>query len=238
VPQVAQPDYPLDRITYGRRMANGDDALVTSQLRYYDAGADEYRRKIGDIAARKLFLDRLDAFAPGGDVLELACGTGQWTVELLGHATSVTAVDGSLRMLEHTAEQTDGRAHLVHADLFSWHPERRYDVVFFGFWLSHVPEDRFDDFWSMVESALRPGGRVLFFDDADRPEEEQVEGPSSATVERRLEDGSRHRIVKVPWEPPALSARLASLGWVVSVETVDGPFYAGAGGRAHDSAAR
>jgi hypothetical protein len=29
-------------------------------------------------------------------------------------------------------------------------PDRRYDVVFFGFWLSHVPLERFDAFWSMV----------------------------------------------------------------------------------------
>jgi hypothetical protein len=28
------------------------------------------------------------------------------------------------------------------ADLFAWSPERRYDVVFFGFWLSHVPLER------------------------------------------------------------------------------------------------
>lgn len=215
-------------------MADRHDALLTSQLRYYDAGADEYQRKIGDIAAKKLFVARLDAFAPAGDVLELACGTGQWTVELLRHADSVTVVDGSLRMLEHAAERTGGQAHLIHADLFTWQPERRYDVVFFGFWLSHVPDERFDVFWSKVEAALRPGGRVLFFDDADRTEEEQVEGPSSAIVERRLEDGSRHRIVKVPWEPPALTARLTSIGWVVTVETVDGPFYAGAGGRADD----
>ena len=27
----------------------------------------------------------------------------------------------------------------VEADLFTWEPGRRYDVVFMGFWLSHVP---------------------------------------------------------------------------------------------------
>lgn len=210
-------------------MAEGSDALLESQLRYYDARADEYRRKVGDIAAKASFVARLDAFAPVGHVLELACGSGQWTVELLRHAASVTAVDGSRRMLEHTAELTGGRAHLIQADLFAWQPERQYDAVFFGFWLSHVPDDRFDEFWSTVEAALRPGGRVLFFDDADRPDEELVEGPFSAAVERRLEDGSRHRIVKVPWEPVTLATRLGSIGWEVSVEPVDGPFYAGVG---------
>jgi hypothetical protein len=29
----------------------------------------------------------------------------------------------------------------------AWRPDRRYDVVFFGFWLSHVPLERFAAFW-------------------------------------------------------------------------------------------
>lgn len=32
----------------------------------------------------------------------------------------------------------DDRVHFIHADLFSWTPDARYDVVFFGFWLSLV----------------------------------------------------------------------------------------------------
>jgi hypothetical protein len=38
------------------------------------------------------------------------------------------------------------RVRFVQADLFSWRPDRRHDVVLFGFWLSHVPRDRFDAF--------------------------------------------------------------------------------------------
>jgi len=137
-------------------------------------------------------------------------------------------------MLEHSAQRTGGRANFVHADLFTWRPKRRYDVVFFGFWLSHVPHHRFDAFWSKIDAALRPGGRALCFDDAYRPDEELVHGPLAATVERHLEDGSRHRIVTMAWEPPALTDRLASIGWAVPVETVEGPFYAGAGSRASE----
>jgi len=42
----------------------------------------------------------------------------------------------------------------IQADLFAWRPDRRYDVVFMGFWLSHVPAERFASFWSLVADCL------------------------------------------------------------------------------------
>ena len=46
----------------------------------------------------------------------------------------------------------------VNANIFDWRPERRYDAVFFGFWLSHVPPATFHEFWALVRSSLRAGG--------------------------------------------------------------------------------
>src|SRR6266511_3494592 len=37
-----------------------------------------------------------------------------------------------------TISRRSGRR-FIRADIFEWVPDRRYDVVFFGFWLSHVP---------------------------------------------------------------------------------------------------
>ena len=42
------------------------------------------------------------------------------------------------------------------------------DVVFMGFWLSHVPAGRFGPFWALVAAALAPHGRVFFADDGYR----------------------------------------------------------------------
>ncbi len=76
----------------------------------------------------------LDTFAPTGDVLELACGPGTWTAQLIRHATHLTAVDASPEMLERAAAGVAGaNVHFITADIFSWSPERTYDVVFFGF---------------------------------------------------------------------------------------------------------
>jgi trans-aconitate methyltransferase len=177
----------------------------------------------------------LDGFAPAGDVLELACGPGSWTPRLLQDATSVTAVDAAPEMLAIARKTVgdDDRVWFVLADLFAWRPDRRYDVVFFGFWLSHVPLERFDAFWALVDDCLAPGGRVFFVDDAYRTADELVEGAASSTIRRHLSDGSTHRAVKVPYTPRALERRLAQLGWEIVVSATAGPLRLGRRRRAN-----
>lgn len=203
------------------------DALLAEQVAYYRAAAAEY--SVDEVAARELSR-ALDEFGPAGDVLELACGPGRWTQQLLRHAATVTAVDAAPEMLERArASVGDGRVRFVHANLFAWVPQREYDFVFFGFWLSHVPLDRFEEFWALVRACLKPRGRVFFVDDNARTPEELLHGEDSSVIQRRLADGTPHRAVKVPHEPAELEARLEGLGWSIRVHPVDGPFYYGRG---------
>ena len=209
-----------------------DDALLAEQVRYYRAVADQYEdHAIPDVGAGEL-MAALDAFGPSGHILELACGPGVWTPRLLRDAQSLTAVDASPEMLARARARVGGGACFICADIFSWEPERRYDTIFFGFWVSHVPRERFASFWSLVDGCLAPNGRVFFMDDAYRPVHELIEGPDSSTVQRRLNDGTPYRIVKVPHAPPDLERQLAQLGWDIRVRATSGPFYWGAGTRA------
>ena len=171
---------------------------------------------------------------PSGKVLELACGTGLWTVELARHAASVTAVDASPEVLEINRARLgeagrETRVRYVGADLFDWRPDDEYDVVFFGFWLSHVPPARFAAFWDLVRSALRLGGRAFFVDSlgAETPDEKErcETAPGDHTTARRLNDGREFRIVKVFYDPTDLERRLADLGWRFSVRTTDHLLY-------------
>ena len=74
----------------------------------------------------------LAAFAPSGDILELACGTGWWTERLSRYGASLTAVDASPEVLELNRKRLpSARIDYVEADLFSWRPERTFDTVFF-----------------------------------------------------------------------------------------------------------
>jgi demethylmenaquinone methyltransferase/2-methoxy-6-polyprenyl-1,4-benzoquinol methylase len=123
----------------------------------------------------------------------------------------------------------DGRVRFIQADLFKWTPDRRYDVVFFGFWLTHVPMDRFETFWSFIADCLEPAGRVFFVDDGYRTPDELIEGESSSTIRRRLDDGTEYRAVKVPHRPADLEERLGRLGWRITVTQTSGHFFWGTG---------
>jgi len=139
------------------------DQLLAGQRAYYSAVAPDYLDRGLDLPGGAELTDALDAFRPAGSVLELACGPGTWTRQLLRRASGVTAVDASREMLAIAASRVPGGApvRFVRADLFAWEPGRRYDVVVMGFWLSHVPAGRSGSFWALVAAALAPHGRVF-----------------------------------------------------------------------------
>jgi SAM-dependent methyltransferase len=144
--------------------------------------------------------------------------------------TAVTALDASAAMLERARHNVgDARVHWVLADVFGWEPVGRYDVVFFAFWLSHVPIARFDEFWRLVARCLRPEGRVFFLDEGrhDHWQEEHIDS-AVPLVRRRLRDGSEHNVVKVLWDAKELEDKLTGVGWKVAVQSA-GPFYWGRG---------
>jgi trans-aconitate methyltransferase len=202
------------------------DALLAEQIAYYRARAGEYDRTSPltyDADARGELAAALEAFGPSGEVLELACGTGEWTVELVRHATRLTAVDASPEMLALNRHRV-GAANVryLQADLFAWTPPARYDVVFFSAWLTHVPPRRFDAFWALVAACLNDQGRVFVIDElpAEAAHERVIADAPAPSVERELETGARYRTVKAFYAPAPLTARLSALGWKVEIRTV------------------
>lgn len=105
----------------------------------------------------------------------------------------------------------------------------RYDTVFFGFWLSHVPPARMADFWDNVATVLEPGGRVIFVDDgpAGAAAEEVLHDLPAPAAMRQIDDGRRYRIVKVFHDVGQLTGDLAALGWSAQIRAAVENFIVG-----------
>jgi demethylmenaquinone methyltransferase/2-methoxy-6-polyprenyl-1,4-benzoquinol methylase len=206
------------------------DELLRDQVDYYRVRAGEFDQAY----ASREDLRSLDELAEGlpiaRDVLELACGTGQWTRLLASRGHRETAVDAAPEMLAVARERTAGwDVEFVEADLFVWSAPRRFDTVFFAFWLSHVPPARFAAFWELVGTALRPGGLACFVDTGagEAAGEEILVGQPAPSVRRVLDDGSVHRIVKVFLDPEELARTLDGFGWSTRVWPVGAKLIAG-----------
>jgi SAM-dependent methyltransferase len=201
-----------------------------SMIDYFEARAPEYddwylrrgRYERGAIhdAAWNAELDAagrwLDALPWHGEIVELAAGTGWWSPllasrgELSLYDTSAGALDRAReRLLAHNL-----RAHLHVRDAWA-EPDRQVDGLFLGFWLSHVPRERLDEFLALAHRWLKPGGRLAFIDSLPDAASGAADHPAPADDRslRRLADGREFTIVKVYYEPRQLAAALRAVAF-------------------------
>jgi SAM-dependent methyltransferase len=222
---------------------------VAEQKRYYAERAPEYddwwyRRGRYDLEPEALARWRADAaeaeaavnaLAPLDRVLELAAGTGIWTRKLVRLADRVVAVDANAETLALNTSE----AELLQADVFEWLPAERFDLVFFAFWLSHVPEDRFEEFWARVRAALVPRGRVFLVDSGAGDTAHTATDQDGWEETRSLSDGRTFRIVKRRWPADELAERVRPLGLELDLhDTANGHFLYGAGSAGGEADAR
>jgi demethylmenaquinone methyltransferase/2-methoxy-6-polyprenyl-1,4-benzoquinol methylase len=220
------------------------DDVLASQRRYYATRAPEYddwwfrrgryalepdaealwREDIEEVEAA------LEAFQSEGRIVELAAGTGLWTRHLARLSDSVLAVDASVEMIELNRARVDGSVEYQVADVFEWRPGTTFDLCFFSFWLSHVPEQRFDEFWRLVRSSLEPAGRVFLVDSGAGDAAHTLRADDGECEVRRVSDGREFEIVKRYWTPETLAKRVAPLGFRLDLrQTRNGSFLYGGG---------
>lgn len=219
-----------EMVAYYRARAPEYDEWWQRQGRY-DRGPDANARWFAEI--QEVLAD-FDACGFTGDVLELAPGTGNWTQQLLRTARTITAVDASPEMVAINRERVQSeRVTYILADLFTWQPDRQYNAIFFGFWLSHVPRERLDDFWRTVARALQPDGKFFFLDNLRESTttslDQQLPPPDSQIMTRKLNDGRTFQIVKNYFEPAALTAQCRAAGLQVTIKSTANYFLYGLG---------
>jgi SAM-dependent methyltransferase len=217
---------------YEDRASEYDDVWYRRGM--YDLGPEGNARWFEETARLEAAVDELDV--SGCVVLELASGTGLFTRHLAPRAERLIAVDAAAPALAiNRARVAEPHVEHVHADLFLWEPPAglRFDLVFFGFLISHILPDRLEEFWDRIAGWLAPGGQVFFCDDLEgaearhsNPGESVQDGPEFAH-RRRLSDGREYTIVKVFYGPAELSERLAALGWIADIRTTGEEFFYG-----------
>jgi demethylmenaquinone methyltransferase/2-methoxy-6-polyprenyl-1,4-benzoquinol methylase len=214
---VTARDILDDQIAYYRARAGEYDQWWFRTGRY-DRGPSFNTQWHAETAAVESALEAWLAARRPSQVLELACGTGLFTRLIAPRVERLVALDASPEVIAiNRARVGAGNVDYHEADLFAWQPKQRYDAVFFSFWLSHVPEERFAGFWALVAAALAPGGSVYLIDSAFDPtstaKDHVLPGPDTGVVTRKLNDGREFRIVKIFYEPEALAAKVKPLGW-------------------------
>ena len=221
-------------------------------LAYYEARAPEYddwylrrgRYERGPVhdAAWNAELDAagrwLDALPIHGEIVELAAGTGWWS-PLLADKGELSLYDGASAPLDRARERLVAhrlRAHLHVRDAWA-EPDRAVDALFTGFWLSHVPRARLDEFLGIVRRWLKPGGIFAFIDSRPDPQSSAIDHPTPAddASVRRLDDGREFTVVKVYYEPAELEAALARAGFDDAAVTTTGRFFLTGSARARDT---
>lgn len=177
-------------------------------IEYYRARAEEYehiyfRHKPGRRAEIAAEVDRLQELVAGGDVLDLACGTGYWTEPMSASAASIVAADIAPEMITQArAKRYTCPVGFVRADLFHLpHREAVFDFITLGFWLSHHPRQEYGRLFESILRPLRPGGRIWMID--NNPSTESAKNPvvdtddhGNSLIRRRLENGSEFTILK------------------------------------------
>ena len=216
---TAKPTDPVilaEQVAYYRARAGEYDEWWFRTGRY-DHGAELNAAWATDVAeVESALVAHLDDVRPRR-ALELACGTGLFTRFLAPRVAHLLALDASPEVQAiNRARVAAVNVDYAIEDLFAWQPAAGYDFVFMSFWLSHVPDDRFAEFWSKVRGALADGGSAYVIDSGwdmtssatnhARPDRE------NGVAARKLNDGSEYRIVKIFHEPHDLGRRLAALG--------------------------
>ncbi len=185
----------------------------------YDHGAEEKQRWEREA---KVVRDQLLNAPKCEQILEIAPGTGIWTQELIRISERVIAVDASTEMINiNRAKLRSDKVIYQRADIFQWQPKTQFDMVFFGFWLSHVPADRLSSFLQTVHNALKPDGRLFMVDSqmAEKSRSAEPDVDSKDDLQKRiLSDGREYEIVKIYYDPAQLSVTLQRHGFDIQVE--------------------
>jgi SAM-dependent methyltransferase len=179
---------------------------VCSLADYYADRAAEYDEvyrkpeRQADLARLKQLLPPLVA---GKRVLEVAAGTGYWTQVLAATAAAITATDVNAETIAIAAQREYGPAPVALRTADAYRLESvpgEFDLVFCGFWWSHIDRADIPRFLASVRGRTSAGTSLLLVDNRYVPGSSTPvsrTGPDGDTYQRRgLADGREYEVLK------------------------------------------
>jgi tellurite methyltransferase len=130
---------------------------------------ESYYARTGQRTPRRTLLFALDCFdlepAPREDrfAIDLGCGNGRDTIEMLRRGWPVLAIDKEPKAIEGLLARSDlpeGARIETQVATFEGAALRPADLIDSGFALPLMPQAVFPDVWARILGALKPGGRI------------------------------------------------------------------------------
>lgn len=142
----------------------------------------------------------------GLDVLEIAAGTGYWSQFIAPKASSLLCIDNNDVTLKQIARRTNNRqppltiktqvVDLLHLENI----QQKFNGCFAGLWLSHIPKQDWPALFESIHRLLVPGSKVMLIDNGlkqcDRLPISFTDALGNNYQDRKLDDGSIHRVIK------------------------------------------
>jgi len=198
------------------------EPLLDEMHRYYEDRVpyhDMYMGYSDNAAMERLLapLVELVGEALGGrDVLEVACGTGNWTQVLSRRCRSVVATDLFEGYLELARGKDYARGNVTfrRADAYSLEGiGGGFSAAFSADWWSHMPRSRVPVFLRALHGRLGPGAKVVMLDMLRTPALQawfsHVDEGGDEVQRRELPNGREYLVVK---NYPTEAELRASLG--------------------------
>ena len=183
--------------------------LIEEMNRYYEARAswhDQYmsyksnknmEKQLGPI------IEIIEEKIVGKKVLEIACGTGNWTEVLARRAASEVAVDISPAVLKIAKRKLSGCDNVTFIQGDAYNLDcigDSFDIIFSADWWSHIPKGILPTFLDSSMKKLNPGSKVITIDmtmgDYFKQEPCYYDADNNRISRRGLPDGSEFQVIK------------------------------------------
>ena len=183
--------------------------LIKEMNEYYRENVhyhDECMSYTDNLSMEKLLgpiIKRIEKDIKDKDILEIACGTGNWTQVLSKRARSVLATDINEAYLIAAKKKPYQKDNVVFkvADAYKLDGiDGKFNLAFASDFWSHIPRSKIECFIETLHSKLLSGSKVIMIDMLRKPELDRmfshIDKEGNVIQKRTLPNGKIYQVVK------------------------------------------